>query len=121
MKKVVRLTESDLIKLVKRVIKEQSDTTYKTKIYNSDRSKIKFSGEEMTLEYLKNVDYKNTTLVKFKITNWEDEFLLFDCETGFSYVKPKIEIDCTCSTYGQTRLEQDVEDAIRSKYCPLPI
>jgi hypothetical protein len=120
MKKIIRLTESDLIRLVKRVISEQSDTTYKTKIYNYNRTKIKIN-EELTLKYLEDVDYQGTTLIKLDIIDWEGKVLYFDCESGFSYLKNSDEQECTCSTYGQTRLEQKVEDEIRSKYCPAAI
>ena len=47
MKKVIRLTESDLIRLVKRVIKEQEDQ------WNTDKESELYSLDAKTKEFLK--------------------------------------------------------------------
>jgi hypothetical protein len=121
MKKVVRLTESDLIRLVKRVIKEQSEGIYKTKIYSRDRKETNWG--VLTIEYLEKVDYEGTELVKFEIknANWASAVLYFDCETGYAYIKRPDEEVCRCGLGigGYTTLEPNVENEIRSKYCPL--
>ena len=50
MKKIVRLTESDLIRLVKRVIKEQDDPTYDIQPMDcgiNDRQQYHWDGEDV--------------------------------------------------------------------------
>jgi hypothetical protein len=123
MKKVVRLTESDLIKLVKRVIKEQSEGIYKTKLYNPYKQERTDWGV-LTIEYLEKVDYEGTELVKFEIIDseeWKGKVLYFDCETGYAYVKRADQDPCKCGYSGYSTLEPNVENEIRSKYCPLPV
>ncbi len=122
MRRIVKLTESDLNRLVKRVINESVDS-YTTYLYNYNRSK-KIYDEELVITYLETIDYKeeNTTIIKFDVPDL-GRVLVLDCKTGIVYLKNKSGKEYTCMSgvpgCSQARLDQKVESIIRSKYCPL--
>ncbi len=123
MRRIVRLTERDLTRLVKMVINESVDS-YTTYLYNYNRSK-KIFDEEIVIKYLETIDYKeeNTRIIRFDASDiGKDRVLNFDCKTGIVYIKNKSGTEHTCmSGFGcsQARLDQKVEVTIMSKYCPL--
>ena len=57
MKKVIRLTESDLVRLVKRVVKEQIETS---PVQSKEQSSVKYkSGDILDLYYKLNIPPHN--------------------------------------------------------------
>jgi hypothetical protein len=121
MRRIVRLTEGDLTKLVKRVINESNGETYTTYLYFEDRHDTAFD-EQIVLKYLETIEEENTLKIKFDVVAeplldknkpWSG-FSFFDCKTGLVVLTEK-----TNKRIGSSdmRFNEKVETIIKSKYC----
>jgi hypothetical protein len=122
MRRIVRLTESDLTRLVKRIINESNDETYTTYLYDKDRHDTEFANQ-IVLKYLETIEEQNTLKIKFDVVAeslldksnepWSG-FSFFDCKTGLVVLTGK-----TNKRIGSIdmRFNEKVEAIIKSKYC----
>ena len=72
MKKVIRLTESDLTRLVKRVIKEDEDVEHNFSVYDDIESELMEIPNDEVIDYLKGIIKHCEKLIE-KLGDIEDD------------------------------------------------